>query len=79
MESAIIEYFERRIQLAKRANDPAQAWVLSRCLGSYKGILEQKTVRDRRELFQTFGSFIDSSIASNKLADCFLRDDRAPS
>jgi hypothetical protein len=66
MESAIIKDLEERIQLAKREKDAAQAWVLNRCLGSFKGILRLRTVRDRQKLFQTFAAFVDLDIVLNK-------------
>lgn len=66
MESAIIEDFERRTQQAKREKDPARAWVLNRCLGSFKGGLKLKSVRHRRDLFNNFSAFIDLDILFDK-------------
>jgi hypothetical protein len=46
MESAISKDFEERIRQAEQENDIERAWVLDRCLGSFQGILEFKSVED---------------------------------
>jgi hypothetical protein len=66
MESQIIKDFEERILQAEQQNDLERAWVLDRCLGSFKGILEFKSVEDYHRQFACFGAFIDLDILLNK-------------
>ena len=66
MESGIIKDFERRILQAEGENNLERAWVLDRCLGSFKGILELKTAEQHHRLFQVFRAFIDLDILLNK-------------
>ena len=66
MESGIIKDFQARILQAEQENDPERAWVLDRCLGSFKAILELKSVEQYHRLFEIFRAFIDLDILLNK-------------
>jgi hypothetical protein len=67
MESEIIkDCFEERIQQAEQETDLERAWVLDRCLGSFKGILELKNAEQYHRLFEIFRAFTDLDILLNK-------------
>lgn len=66
MESGIIKDFQARILQAEQENDPERAWVLDRCLGSFKAIPELKSGDQYHKLFEIFRAFIDLDILLNK-------------
>ena len=54
MESEIIRDFEARILQAEQQSDLERRWVLDRCLGSFKGILEIESAGQYHRLFEIF-------------------------
>lgn len=67
MESEIIkDFFEDPVREAVQENDLERGWVLDRCLGSFKGILELKDAAGYHKLFDFFGAFLDLDVLLNK-------------
>jgi hypothetical protein len=66
MESTIIKDFRERIRQTEKEKDLERVWVLDRCLGSFKSILDLKSAQDQRKLFGRFASFVDLDILFNK-------------
>jgi hypothetical protein len=66
-ESEIIrDFFEEPIRQAEQETDLERAWVLDRCLGSFKDILELKSAEQYQKLLEIFGTFIDLEALLNK-------------